>query len=149
MPAIFSRWGVRFAYPENWELDHPELEGGEAVSVASPSGAFWSLSIHSSDTSAEAAAEAILAGLEATYPGLDVEQIEEQLEEYTAVGYDVDFVCLDHINSAQVRVVSSPRGTLAMLWQAEDRDWTQLHQVFAAITTSLLRGLDATHEDEL
>ena len=48
MPALFDRYGISFAYPENWSLD--DSEDGipfPCVTVSSPQTAFWSLSIHS------------------------------------------------------------------------------------------------------
>ena len=47
MPVSFNRMGISFQYPDNWTLDEQDaLAGRKSVTVYSPGGAFWSVSIH-------------------------------------------------------------------------------------------------------
>jgi hypothetical protein len=54
------------------------------------------------------------------------------------------FYCLDFLISARAFAMKAGTGqVLLMLWQAEDRDFTNYEPVFRAITISLLRELQA------
>ena len=56
MPAVYEKLGVRFLYPENWQITDEELDGWpQSVSVQSPGSAFWSLHVYSSEIAPEAA----------------------------------------------------------------------------------------------
>ena len=54
-----------------------------------------------------------------------------------AVGYDMDFCCLDFIITSRTRSFRLGNWTLLMLCQAENREFEQLEDVFHAITLSL------------
>ena len=64
MPALYEQLGIRFEYPDNWVLDASEDQNSPAsIAVASPSGAFWSVSIHPADEDlAEGVDNRILVG---------------------------------------------------------------------------------------
>lgn len=138
MPAIFSKSGIRFAYPDNWSLDEQEVEGAPTVSVASPEGAFWWLGIHPAHSDPAEIARAVLEGLKASYDNLDAEGVVEVVAEQEVIGYDINFFCLDLVSTARIRGFSTSDATYVMLWQAEDREFTQVRPVFEAITTSLI-----------
>ena len=40
MPAVFDHLGVRFQYPESWELEAADDTEGSDVTLYSPGGAF-------------------------------------------------------------------------------------------------------------
>ena len=51
MPAVYDKMGIRFLYPDNWQLDEEEaLHGDQSVTVYSPGGAFWSIVLHPRST---------------------------------------------------------------------------------------------------
>ena len=63
MPRTFDNLGIRFIYPDNWELDDSEALGGRpSVTVYSPEGAFWSVMLDAATADpAELAAEVLNA----------------------------------------------------------------------------------------
>jgi len=144
MPALYEQLGIRFEYPDNWVLDASEDQGSPAsIAVTSPSGAFWSVSIHPADEDLAALVDQVLAALHDVYQDLDAEAISQDFGPCESIGYDVDFYCLDLTSSAMIRAVRTPQGTYVVLCQAEDQDYQRFEPVFQAITTSLLRGATA------
>ena len=80
------------------------------------------------------------------YEELEAEAVQEKLAGRDTVGYDLNFYCLDLINTAVVRSFRTNRRTYTIFYQAEDREFAQVEQVFLAIATSLINGLEAAGE---
>ena len=142
MPAAFDRLGIRFEYPGNWTLDD-QLTGQEqpSISVISPGGAFWSLSVHATDRDPRELTQCVLNALQEEYSELDAEPITQTLADYNVEGYDIQFYCLDLVNTALVRAIPTSNAVYLLLCQAEDREFEALEAVFRAMTTSLMRNL--------
>lgn len=144
MPAQFQKLGIRFTYPENWKLDESEaLEGERAVTVYSPGGSFWSISLHDPETKLGTLVKSAVKALRDTYPDLDFEEAVETVAGHQLFGADVNFICLDMTNSALIRVYSTPQHNGLILSQADDREFAVIEPVFRAMTHSLLAGLNA------
>jgi hypothetical protein len=147
MPALYDSLGVRFMYPENWTLDDgaddeslPDARQN-SVTVYSPGGAFWSLSIYPpSNTATDLVAE-VMRALRSEYDNLDVATISEAVEGQDLIGYDLNFVYLDLTNTASVRALHTPRATYVVCYQSEDRELAAIKAVFDAMTASFLREL--------
>jgi len=144
MPAHYQLAGVRFDYPENWTVDDGDRHADPAsVTVSSPGGAFWTLTIHEADADPAVLIDTVLAALRDEYEQVDAERAGEIVDGRALSGYDVNFYCLDLISAAMIRGFQTPQGTYVVLCQAEDSEFELLRQVFLAVTTSLLRGLAA------
>ncbi len=147
MPALFDRLGIKFQYPENWRLDQEDaIEGGQSVTVCSPAGAFWTLMIHPRSADPARLAKAVVDVMRQEYEELEAEAVREGLAGRDTVGYDLNFYYLDLTNSAAVRSLRTNRRTYTIFYQAEDREFAQVQQVFLAIATSLIDGLEAAGE---
>ena len=144
MPASYDRFGIHFDYPDNWQLDASDEQGDPtSVTVACPSGAFWTLTSHPADADLGDLIDQVLSVLREEYEQLDAEAVSQTLGEVELIGYDVNFYCLDFISDATIRGFQTPGATYVILCQAEDNEFQQLDLVFQAVTTSLLRGLAA------
>jgi hypothetical protein len=142
MPAVFNKLGISFQYPENWVLDEEDaMAGRQSVTLYSPGGAFWSISIHPPSADAQALARAAVDAMKQEYGEVEAEVIEETIAGQQLVGFDLKFYYLDLISTATVRCVRTSRATYAIFSQAEDRDFDDLGIVFRAITTSLLTSV--------
>ena len=140
MPHTFDKLGVRFLYPDNWELtDEQGMESPYSVGLQTPQGGMWLLQIHSSGEPLELAAEA-LRTMREEYAELEADSLVERIEGHDAVGFEMRFYYLDFVVMA--KIVSVKRGDLSLvvLCQAEDRDYDQLEPIFKAVLISLLRG---------
>lgn len=148
MPALFDKMGIRFTYPDNWTVDESSaLEGSASVTVYSPTDSFWSVSLHPADTEPESLVRSGVAALRETYPELDVEETEETVKGREIVGADINFICLDLTNTAQIRVFEAANCVVVVYCQADDRDFDQLGPVFQAMTISLIAGMPKPDEE--
>jgi hypothetical protein len=74
------------------------------------------------------------------YEDLESTAVSDQFDDNEVIGYEMFFYCFDFLVSARAFGARADDGKIYLiLWQAEDRDYSQLESVFRAITTSLLR----------
>jgi hypothetical protein len=138
MIRTYDKHGLKFQYPENWKLEEETVEDDSpSVSLYSPEGAFWSVTIYA-DVDPASASEQALESMRVEYPDLDVDAVTESIAGQELVGYEMSFVCLDMVNTARVLCYGDDRSAFVLMYQAEDRDYTKLTDVFSAVTTSML-----------
>lgn len=107
MAAIFDKLGIRFLYPENWQLDESEaLAGNDVITVYSPGGSFWSVMIHPPGTAPSKLAATALEAMRQQYDELDADEVREIVAGHEMVGYDMNFYCLDLTNTALVQGIA-------------------------------------------
>lgn len=139
MVRNYDHHGLSFQFPENWKLDEETVEDGSpSVWLYPPGGGFWSVTMYGSDVDAQWATQQTLDTMRGEYPDLDVDSRVETIAGQKLAGYEMNFVCLDMVNTARVLCLEDDRGTLVILEQAEDQDWENLADVYTAVTTSLL-----------
>jgi hypothetical protein len=142
MPAEFNKMGISFLYPDNWVLDENDAKAGqESVTVFSPGGAFWSVSVHPISTDPRRLVKSALKAMEDEYKELEIDPIRQTISEQTMIGYEISFYYLDLINTAQVLSFRGRGASYAVFWQAEDRELKSIQDVFLAITTSFVSSL--------
>lgn len=141
MPARFHKFGITFQYPENWSLDEEAVRERKSVTVYSPAGAFWSISIHPHWALPGELADAAVTAIQEEYKESEVEEAHDQLAGHELSGYDMSFYYLDLINTATIRCLRTEDATYTVFCQGEDRDFDRLRMVFDAITTSFLNSL--------
>ncbi|HJS07122.1 MAG TPA: hypothetical protein VJ809_05660 [Pirellulales bacterium] len=140
MQASFDQFGIRFQYPDNWTLEADDLLRGQgSVSVYSPGGGFWSLTVHEPNDDPDDLVEAVVDAMRNMYDELDAEETVETIDGRKVSGCEMNFYCLDLTNTATVRVLQSPRANYLVLYQAEDREFAELEAVFEAMTASLVK----------
>ena len=142
MTAVYEHSGMRFLYPENWVLDNRDDTGRPwSVSVHSPTGAFWSLTVYDGPADLTQLESESLQAVQEEYPESFFESSEatEEIAGHTITGHDINFVYLDFLVSAKLRVFHFGQRRCVVLYQAEDRDFESLQRVFEAITYSLFR----------
>ncbi len=143
MPVLYDDLGIRFQFPENWSLEaDDEVPDRPSVTVYSPGGAFWTVVRRGAGDDLGQMAEEAAAVLRQEYPGSDSETVSETLGDVELQGYDLTFIYLDLINTACVRSCKTPSASYLVVYQAEDRDFQKLRNVFRALTFSLLKESD-------
>lgn len=142
--GLYENLGVRFQYPENWMLSEEQANNWpRAVTLEVPGGGFWALKIFPDEyLPGQIAAEALRA-MRREYDMLEAEMVQEPVGKNAAVGYDLDFYCLDLIVRSKLRAFQCGANTYLLQFQAEDREFVRLDPIFAAITTSFITHLDA------
>jgi hypothetical protein len=142
MPAKFRKMGIAFQYPENWTLDEDDaLAGRKSVTVYSPGGAFWTVSVYPHSTDPQELAHEAVKVMKQEYPEVEVEAASEMIAGRQTLGFDLSFYYLDLTNTASVRCFRTGRATYAFFCQAEDREFAQIQKVFLAMATSFLGNL--------
>ena len=136
----FNRNGIRFEYPENWTIEENSSQDGVfTLSASAPDGAFWSLSRQPAEVDLQQLTDATTEQLRTEYPDLEVYPASDDIFGCRLSGADCNFSYLDLTNTAEVRSLATPTACYVFFSQAEDRDWSRLHHVFRAMTTSFVR----------
>jgi hypothetical protein len=133
----FEADGIRFQYPDNWQLTREEAGTGWTVSVQSPATAFFILTFDEEMPEVGAVAETVLEALRADYPDLEAEPALESLAGQPAIGHDIRFFSLDLTNTCHTRCFYSDAGTILLMWQANDLELDAVEPVLRAICASL------------
>jgi hypothetical protein len=143
MPATFESFGIKFQYPDNWQLDEEELRGGQsAVTVFRPGGtAFWSVAVHNGSAAPARMAQAALDAMRREYEGLEAEPVNETIAGRALIGFDLNFFYLDLTSTATIRSLRVDGITYTVFFQAEDREYSEMRPVFQAMMLSLLSGM--------
>ncbi len=142
MPCQFSQFGVSFLYPDNWTLDKDDARAGkQSVTVFSPGGGFWSVSIYPRTADPVRLAKTVVRTMQSEYEDLESREAEETVAGHDLIGYDLNFFFMDYTNTASVRCIRTQAATYAIFCQAEDHEFDQIARVFLAMTTSLLNGM--------
>jgi hypothetical protein len=135
--AQFDESGIRFQYPDNWQLDREEHENGWTVSVQSPDTAFLLITVNGDGPDAEQMTATVLEAMRADYPDLEADECVDSLAGQPAVGYEMHFTSLDLTNTCWTRGIYCPEGTALVMWQMNDLEQDTNEPVLRAICASL------------
>ncbi len=143
MQGEYSKFGVRFLYPEDWlVVDEETNEWPRRVSVQSPNSGFWELQAYPARFQPDDLAQQTLQAFSEEYEEVESEPVSEPIMDHMATGYDLEFFCLDLLVTCQVRSFRLGGQTMLLIYQAESEEFELRHKVFEAITLSLF--LDRT-----
>ncbi len=128
MMNIYDDRGIRFEYPDEWELEVTDSGAVTTVAVQAPSGLAFAL-VTTDDTCPPPAevADQALEAMREEYPGLDAAPALETIDGHRAVGHDVEFISLDMANTCTIRCFRTPRRTVLLFGQ-----WSDLEEEDAA-----------------
>ncbi|MEC9008848.1 MAG: hypothetical protein VX877_06265 [Planctomycetota bacterium] len=130
--------GVRFAFPESWELTREDEEPGVVMlSVTGDGTSFWTLALYTGVTAASQLIETAVDAYREEYEEVDVYPVEGSLCVFPCEGCDVEFVCLELINTASLRAFETPGFAAVVLYQGTDHELRETRSVLEAITSSL------------
>src|SRR5438552_15017876 len=137
MVAEFDAPGIRFKYPENWQLEREDNETGWTVSIQSPETAFLMLCLREDMPPTDEVAQSALEALREVYPDLEADECVDSVAGQPAVGHDIQFFSLDLTNTCWTRSFHSARGTVLVLCQTNDLEMEKNEPVLRAICASL------------
>lgn len=121
MQGIFDDHGIRFQYPNDWELEVDSDGQKTTVSLQSPDGvAFAMVSLDDSRPEPTQIAGLALDAMQQEYPDLDSFPVIDSIDGHPAVGHDVEFMTLDATNSCLIRCYRTPRRTVLLFGQWAD-----------------------------
>jgi len=122
MEKIYLTHGISFRYPEDWELSVQQQEHEIAIVVDSPQTSFWGLTLFFNGPQAEDVIETALRTFQEEYDEIDIYPSAAKLCERRTIAHDLQFVCMDLINSAFLRAFETDRFTALVLFQATDNE---------------------------
>lgn len=138
MDELYRSHGVKFRFPGDWALNEQRTGSEEVtVTVSSPETSFWSLSLYFDRPDPEALIETAVDAFRDEYDELDDYPVECRVCRRPATGRDLEFVCLELINSAFLRAFRTPRFSALVLYQGTDHELADTREILEGITASL------------
>ena len=139
--TVFDDHGVRFEYPEDWEVE--ETGDGDVTTVAlnAPDGlAFALVTIDETRPAPAEVADLALQAMREEYPALDATPALETIAGQKAVGHDVEFISLDLTNACAIRAFRTPRRTVLFFNQWSDVE----DEIVTDLLTAVRRSFEET-----
>ena len=137
MQGIYDSNGVRFRFPEHWELHENRTDDQLSITVSSPETSFWTLSLFFNPLQEEELMETALDAFRKEYEELDIYPVSETICDRDCLARDVEFVCLELINSAFLRTFRSDHFTALILYQGTDFELEMTREQLENISLSL------------
>lgn len=133
----WQRHGLKFRYPDSWELSEEGDDEQWSVTLQSPGTAFWSLMLLRQRPEPDDVLDSAIEAFRDEYDEFDAHDVEATLCGRGCAATDVDFVCLELVNQASIRSTQLDDMTVVVLWQVTDHELEDVQQVMEAITASL------------
>lgn len=143
----YSAHGVHFNYPADWGLQEQSQGNEHLITVSSPETSFWSLGLFFDSPSPEHVVQTVLRALEDDYPEIDIYESQDVLLDQPAVSRDVEFVCMELLNSAWIRAFQTPHFTALLMYQSTDHELEGAEPILEAITRSLECDFDLIDDE--
>jgi hypothetical protein len=141
MPSTFDDFGLRFLYPDNWQLQARESDDdSDSVTLEMPSGGFFSVTQYKGHPPIEAVLEPIMVAMKAEYPDVEIEEFDALEDESDSIEFR--FYYLDLLIVARVTAMLLGEKTVVVQVQAESRDFDAGEPVFAAMLKSIRDGIE-------
>ena len=150
MREIYDRHGITFQYPAAWEVSEQEQGDECLITVSGPGTSFWSVGLFRDRPSPELVLETALAAFQDEYPDLDSYPADDELLSQPTLGCDMEFFCLELVNTARIRTFLAREYTVLVLCQADDTELEMSNPLFEEMSRSLnCELLDDDDDDEL
>ncbi len=137
MDEQYAAHGVTFSYPADWELTEQDRDIEITITVASPHTSFWTLTLFLDRPDPESVVETVLDAFREEYPDLDIYRSKARLCDCKTVSRDIEFFCLELVNSAWVRAFITDSFTALVLYQATDQELEWSRSLLEGMTKSL------------
>lgn len=138
MTKLYDAHGILFRYPEVWDLEE-EAVGDSYISITlhASQTASWSVTIMPDQPEIAEVLESAVEVYVDEYNEVDVFDVELQMAHFPCEGRDVEFVCLELLNRAELRCFRTPVGTFLVTTQGTDTELEDLQPFFDETSQSL------------
>jgi len=137
MHQTYHAHGVQFRFPSSWELSEQSRGNEAAITVESPETSFWSLWLFFDCPTPQRVLETAVSALEQDYDEIDVYPVEARMCRRESLARDVEFVCLELINSAFLRAFQTDDFTALVFYQGTDHELERTRPILEGICKSL------------
>lgn len=122
MREVYDQHGITFQYPGDWEISEQEQGDECLVTVSGPGTSFWSVGLFRDRPHPDLVLETALAAFQDEYPDLDSYQSDDEILNQPTSGIDLEFFCLELVNTARMRAFLAKNFTILVLYQADDTE---------------------------
>lgn len=129
--------GVRFEYPGFWELSEEVDDQDVMITISADNTCFWMLRILSGCPRPDEVVNSCVEAFKEEYDDPEVTETGGVLAEMPAYCREVEFSCLELLNSVFLSSVRSSRMTLLAWWQGTDHELESTRSLFDRITQSV------------
>ena len=147
MESTYQSHGVRFRYPNEWAVSEQQDEDQISITVSSPQTAFWTVTLFPGCPEPEDIVAAALDAFHEEYEELDDYPSRVRVCRRRTVARDVDFVCLELLNSAGIRAFRAGRFTVLVLFQLTESEREETAPILDRITRSLSCSAGKSDDD--
>ena len=134
----YETHGVQFEYPDIWALtEEKDANGDIEVTVTTDGSVFWVLRILTDCPLPRDVISSFIKAFEEEYDDVDEYPRTASLANLPADSREVDFSCLELINSACVSCVRSLEFSLLVWWQGTDHELEEIRPVMEQMTDSV------------
>ncbi|QDS96280.1 hypothetical protein FF011L_50880 [Roseimaritima multifibrata] len=138
MPATFEDFGVRFLYPDNWELaERTATEESVGVTIEAPDGTFFAFNRYPGQVSALTLMDQVEAAMREEYDEVEISRPEGVEADDEELARDMEFYYLDLLIISRTVLIPEGGDLLLIQMQSESRDFEKNEMVFAAMLKSL------------
>ena len=137
MQGIYDSNGVQFRFPQHWELHEERFDDQLTITVSISETSFWTLSLFSSALQENELMETALDAFREEYEELDIYPVVETICHRESIARDLEFVCLELINSAFLRAFRTNNFTALILYQGTDQELEMTREPLEKISFSL------------
>jgi hypothetical protein len=148
MHNTYQTTGLRFAYPGDWDAQEEQTEEGLSITVSGDGSAFCSVMLMPDRPSAESVIEAAMTAYRESYDDFDVYPVACRIAGQESVGRNVDFFCMELVNSAWLRAFRTGRFTVLVLAQSGPDEQLAAKRAFDTVCDSLNCDSAELVEDE-
>lgn len=142
MDELYSSNGVQFRFPSFWELSEEPAGNELTITVFSPETSFWSLTLIRDKPRPEDVIKSAVAALREEYDELDDYVSQIKLCGRDSVACDLEFVCLEMLNSAFLRAFRTDDFSALIYYQGTDQELAETRPILESISLSLKCGED-------
>jgi len=140
MYGTYEAHGIRFQFPKNWEINEQRSNNQLSITVSSPDSPdklFWMLSLFYEIPSENELIETALEAFREEYDEIDIYPVEATVCDRESVARDLEFVCLELINSVSLRAFRTNRFSALILFQGTDHELKTTKEQLEKISLSL------------
>jgi hypothetical protein len=136
MQSQYQTDGLKFAYPADWQVTEERQPDGLSIMVSGEGTAFCSCMLMPERPPVAKVLKTALDAFRESYDESDSEAVECRIAGRAARGFDVDFYCLELLNSAWLRAFRTGRYTVFLMFQS-GFDEPEARAIFDSICASM------------
>lgn len=135
--VMYQKHGVRFLYPDIWELQEQQDDGDVIVTVSSSETCFWTLRILTQCPPPPQVVESCVTAFEEEYDEIEVEKSVCHVAEMPAYSRELEFFCMELMNSVGLHSVRMTDFTLLIWWQGTHHELSECRPLIDHMTRSV------------